>query len=1748
MTDIAFVDYYLSPGTTIDYIAVISNTQISSYDMSGLIADTLSATIVSTNGGTRNAIRVSGTIPSSTSNGSYPIQFSVTGTDGESDQGAAYIRIGTSNKTVRCDYQPRENPNVYVGQTYDVHFWATKGFGSYDWSILNYTSDDQAIANVSMVENGDEMDLTIEGVSAGSMSIAIRCTADGVQSNLYFSQIIYVSESGDVSSISITGPSEVDSGEEITFTAVSSPSSAANRHVAWTKESGASYFEIETANTSTGGTCTIIADPDQTISRSCSVRATAADGGGATAVKQFTINPVPTIVMPSSLVVGVGETVNVTATFSTTLTWDYAISPTSVATVRVLSSFNGGATFAITGVSDGTATFEIQYQYNGTKKQTCTVNVRGSTPVDPDDPEHVSSIDFQTPNGTEVQVGMNLAISAFAYPTTASDRSLDFTIRSGSQYATISSSSSSAGGSCLITGVSPGTVIIRATARDDDGYYDEITITVIEATTLCTAVYIHSTGVESSANRISELSTNVDKTVDVYPGGYPSYATDTTVTPTFRSGSNIVSIQLITDSVHGAANLSQYRITALTEGTAVIRFTANDGSGEYADLTVTVGEKLNDDYPSDYSKTIFLDMFENPAQQGGNSLGNLLPSSPPYRLHGGYLGVQLPAGLYVLNGSTGDEITTVPAESSSSIVSTSSPFSLQGAATEPGEIWLYVESSSGLVQQTRVVVEAAGSFTKTLTFNPNVPSGFSSTGSAPSTQILENTGGIANFTIPQCDLAVSGHIHIGWRTSTGNSGDGRIYQAGDRFTVTGDDVDAVLYAEWFQIPEGTTGQGTPSDPFTWSFQTYDPVSITVPNKGDYPINTYKYGIGELPNGVTAQIGSTVFSNYPEYSTSFSSGAIVLSGTPTTVSELVFVELGTRGYSVYFRLIVAEGDVPEPGEDLVVTFDANGGTFPNGQEVVTITAPDRAYVLPDWSVVDRPGHRLSHWTDAGGNRSEMGQTKNTIETWTAQWIEDVRGYSAELLPHASVRIYRAMNEYIDATYLQVRGGEVSAIIAENQAGSASFTLLNDYLTDGHGLLSDDCDLWNLGPTGPISTGMYVRIDDINEDGTLSYLLDGFITTISPSAETVDIQIGDRTTFLSKSGTTYRRNFYGESRTSAVFDAGHDGNGLYGNLSTMPPEAIMDGDPFWKVLTTSQNSGSIERSVLGFGNSYGTKCSVRIPLVNVDRLESIRLRLGFRGRNMPETYSFSGVARIRSGDQTWFELWSTSFTNLGTLHTMDLNMDFWNGSTSGVDIVGGEAILELELTGYSGSRDGSVSLLIGGTGPFDIESEVYDITGVSINMDVTTGNWMRVSECELSSDRLTVTAIDGVNDLDDSSLYIPSEDRVRVAFITGSQSTISMMESMAWAFGMTPLVAGTPDDAELRMFRTGGGYALDYYQKLADVPAQSGRRRAFSARGYTTPIIVLSSRHRLTDSAFAHIHYGGDAVTGSEERIALASFSPSMTFKSRPNLVLVRGTMSSKGRADSTPIMVAVEDTASTSRRFGLVVENVIADGSVNMAVDAANSAWAEITENDLDEWEGTITIPGIRRDLLPATGAYAGSGVALKVTDSRNGLFGYQVRARELRIDYSACTTTVVLTNHSMIYSSGISDTAAMAVTSADVATGANDTTLFNTQYVRVRTDQAQTIKDSGNDVQGKLYSIQSWFDFNDVSILQLPSGRNVIVASAPANGGLHARDDASYDVCDIRINGGPSIAIRPTLRPDYYEGQLLILNLDCPML
>lgn len=90
-----------------------------------------------------------------------------------------------------------------------------------------------------------------------------------------------------VTSVSISGPSSVDEGDTITLKATTSPSSATNRHVSWSIQSGSANGSISSqSDSSTGGSCVLRGSSEGSIT----VRATADDGSGSYATKTITVN------------------------------------------------------------------------------------------------------------------------------------------------------------------------------------------------------------------------------------------------------------------------------------------------------------------------------------------------------------------------------------------------------------------------------------------------------------------------------------------------------------------------------------------------------------------------------------------------------------------------------------------------------------------------------------------------------------------------------------------------------------------------------------------------------------------------------------------------------------------------------------------------------------------------------------------------------------------------------------------------------------------------------------------------------------------------------------------------------------------------------------------------------------------------------------------------------------------------------------------------------------------------------------------------------------------------------------------------------------------------------------------------------------------------------------------------------------------------------------------------------------------
>ena len=168
------------------------------------------------------------------------------------------------------------------------------------------------------------------------------------------------------------------------------------------------------------------------------------------------------------------------------------------------------------------------------------------------------------PVKSSISIGESTRIDVDVSPGNATDRTVTWSIASGSTYVTISGDDSS----CTVTGRAYGTATIRCDANDGSGRYDTCTITVEQAVVKVTSVTISGpTGVSTGSS--VRLSASV----------LPTGSTDRTVTWSVVSGGSAVSISPSGTSctVHG-----------VSPGTATIRCTANDGSGKYDTHAVVV--------------------------------------------------------------------------------------------------------------------------------------------------------------------------------------------------------------------------------------------------------------------------------------------------------------------------------------------------------------------------------------------------------------------------------------------------------------------------------------------------------------------------------------------------------------------------------------------------------------------------------------------------------------------------------------------------------------------------------------------------------------------------------------------------------------------------------------------------------------------------------------------------------------------------------------------------------------------------------------------------------------------------------------------------------------------------------------------------------------------------------------------------------------------------------------------------------
>ena len=413
---------------------------------------------------------------------------------------------------------------------------------SVTWSIINGTGQATISSTgvVTAVANG---------------TVTARATAnDG--SGVYGQLVITISgQVIPVAGITVTGEGGATTITEdngtLALTATVTPANATNKSVTWSITNGTGQATI-----SSTGLVTAVADGTVTA------RATANDGSGVSGQLVITISgqtiPVTGITVTgaggSSVISSDGGQLQLTATVTpsnatnNTVTWSI-INGTGQATI----SSNG----VVTAVSNGTVTARATANDGSGVYGQLVITI--SDQVIP-----VTGITVSGASGatTITQDNGTLALTATVTPANATNKSVTWSIINGTGQATINSSG-------LVTAVADGTVTARATANDGSGVYGQLLITISGQTVLVAKMYVAAAKGEpviSTPKGTLQLSVMVQ----------PDNATNKTVTWSVIN-------------VTGEATInSSGLVTAIADGTVVARATANDGSGVFADITISI--------------------------------------------------------------------------------------------------------------------------------------------------------------------------------------------------------------------------------------------------------------------------------------------------------------------------------------------------------------------------------------------------------------------------------------------------------------------------------------------------------------------------------------------------------------------------------------------------------------------------------------------------------------------------------------------------------------------------------------------------------------------------------------------------------------------------------------------------------------------------------------------------------------------------------------------------------------------------------------------------------------------------------------------------------------------------------------------------------------------------------------------------------------------------------------------------------
>ena len=336
------------------------------------------------------------------------------------------------------------------------------------------------------------------------------------------------------------------------------PTDATNKTVTWTITNGTGQATI-----SASGLVTAVANGIVTA------RATANDGSGVYGILVITISNQGTAVSSISIS-GAGGAVTIT-TDGGSLQLSALVLPSNATNKAVTWSITSGTSLA----SINTTTGLVTAIDNGTVTARATANdgsgVYGSLIITlSNQVTAVTSITLTGAGGatTITTDGGSLQLSASVLPANATNKTVTWSITSGTSLASINSTTG------LVTAIDNGTVTVRATAKDGSGIYGSLVIILSNQVTAVTSITITGRG---GATTITIDGGSLQLSASVLPAN----ATNKAVTWSITSGTSLASINTTTGLV-----------TAIDNGTVTARATANDGSEIYGTLVITISNQV----------------------------------------------------------------------------------------------------------------------------------------------------------------------------------------------------------------------------------------------------------------------------------------------------------------------------------------------------------------------------------------------------------------------------------------------------------------------------------------------------------------------------------------------------------------------------------------------------------------------------------------------------------------------------------------------------------------------------------------------------------------------------------------------------------------------------------------------------------------------------------------------------------------------------------------------------------------------------------------------------------------------------------------------------------------------------------------------------------------------------------------------------------------------------------------------------